>query len=1152
MPSGAVVSPHGDILTAAPPPRHPAKSRATPRTDEQINGDGFRPLASGENFESIRAEIAQMRRYPAVTTALGMKVGVLGARDAKKIAYSTKPGENTRAHQYAAKNILPLAARAEVAVRQDNYKRHGKGSGPGTYVRLFAPFVHDGHAYVAVIAQYEADANGIHAVEVKNVIRADGTPEVVSRETQRDAMPTGRPSAPNAITIPQSGPSVNDLSVDTIARLIDNPDKGAAQHPRLLTKDASGTIVEPPTDATAVAGRVADAIRALLARPAGAGAQAHAAVTPPPETALGLFDLIRSGETQVRNVPVADIQVNRDIKQFKRDADPRTGVVADEALEGEWQPIPAKPILLLEKPDGTLEVVTGRHRLDLARRNGLATIPANVIRMADGWTLDMARALDAYDNILDEKGSDQDFIQFFRDSRLPRADAQAKGLLARRKGRDAYDVAEHASEDLYALAMGDARMDAPTAAAIAREAPRGVTAWNANIQRAVARAVLEDGLRADDAAIMARSLRQAYAQRAQTATAEQLDLFGADDTFILAMTVEAKFAAQQIRQIDFDLRGLKTAAGKQSGNLAARDTLIRKYGLKGPEDREGMARAIATLETQKRRWQNYHTDPELAELAHAHAKRSLRLEAIEEEAAAEATQSVARESPTVDRESPAGQSPAPQPAPAAEAAPANRQVSQSANQPAAQRAEPRVLPAATMRDAKAHVDKLAEDKVEVSTLNGDTLRFSKQIKKAYSKAAENQSDDRAAHWAAVAALEHLCQSADHIFKEPPRNGSADIAYYHKYAAPFVHGGVGYIAKITAKEYPRQTARGVYSVEAVSLERIGDRGIHASIANGQTLDPVATDKIAQMAERVKRFLDQPAPAPEAAPITAAHGSHAAARPRDAPGGLLVLAVPLGPVLPRLHEPRCHLVHVLPLVARRVRDDAVVERHPYPALVGQLGTERPLHREQRAADARDRALQGVLVAAHVAHERRVVGRHLRGGLHVPRPLVYVEVLEPEPAQVAEGLQRDAQRPLLRLGSERRRELVDRVLRAHDLAEHRTVSLAEGDGHARALAVPLDVEHHVRQEHPHLPVVYLAHHRVVAEVHGLDGVHRVREHALPVGAHVHPRVVDGGLDYREGWPLRARLVHRAHALGLHPVPVLIEAHRDDPIATLLSIIR
>lgn len=55
-------------------------------------------------------------------------------------------------------------------------------------------------------------------------------------------------------------------------------------------------------------------------------------------------------------------------------------------------------------------------------------------------------------------------------------------------------------------------------------------------------------------------------------------------------------------------------------------------------------------------------------------------------------------------------------------------------------------------------------------------------------------------------------------------------------------------------------------------------------------------------------------------------------------------------------------------------AVASSSPYHlARYSQPHAERPLHREQRAADARDRALQGVLVAAHVPHQRRAVRRH-----------------------------------------------------------------------------------------------------------------------------------------------------------------------------------
>ena len=76
--------------------------------------------------------------------------------------------------------------------------------------------------------------------------------------------------------------------------------------------------------------------------------------------------------------------------------------------------------------------------------------------------------------------------------------------------------------------------------------------------------------------------------------------------------------------------------------------------------------------------------------------------------------------------------------------------------------------------------------------------------------------------------------------------------------------------------------------------------------------------------------------------------------------------------------------------------------------------------------DRALERALVAADVPHQRRVVRRHLRGRLHVP-DVLQVEVVDAEPAEVPERLQRDPERPRLRLRAQGRRELVDRVLGA-----------------------------------------------------------------------------------------------------------------------------
>ena len=330
--------------------------------------------------------------------------------------------------------------------------------------------------------------------------------------------------------------------------------------------------------------------------------------------ALSLYQLLQTSDAQVYNVRVADILVNVDVKQFKSGADPNTGVVAGEELHGEFQQIPAKPIVVLQKLDGSLEVVTGRHRLDLARRNGLETIPANIIKEADGWTPESAALLDAFDNILDEKGSYADYVPFFRKAGISREVAEAYGLLARPKGRLSFEIAMNGTDDLVSfVAAGDKRVTPDVAAAICRAVPVPAAAREAGaltgqaarydaIQHYVIRAVIDEGLRADQAEIMANGIRAEYAKRAEANTIQQDDLFGADETFNTEMALRAKYAGDQLAKINLDLRALKIVSGKQSGNVAAKDSLLKKYNIKGPDDSAGIERAIQELETLHHRW----------------------------------------------------------------------------------------------------------------------------------------------------------------------------------------------------------------------------------------------------------------------------------------------------------------------------------------------------------------------------------------------------------------------------------------------------------------------------------------------------------------------------------------------------------------------
>ena len=125
---------------------------------------------------------------------------------------------------------------------------------------------------------------------------------------------------------------------------------------------------------------------------------------------------------------------------------------------------------------------------------------------------------------------------------------------------------------------------------------------------------------------MANGIRAEYAKRAEANTIRQDDLFGADETFNTEMALRAKYAGDQIARINLDLRALKIVSGKQSGNVAAKDSLLKKYNIKGPDDSAGIERAIQELETLHRRWQHYYTDAELSKEADAFVKKSLRLD----------------------------------------------------------------------------------------------------------------------------------------------------------------------------------------------------------------------------------------------------------------------------------------------------------------------------------------------------------------------------------------------------------------------------------------------------------------------------------------------------------------------------------------------
>ena len=171
--------------------------------------------------------------------------------------------------------------------------------------------------------------------------------------------------------------------------------------------------------------------------------------------------------------------------------------------------------------------------------------------------------------------------------------------------------------------------------------------------------------------------------------------------------------------------------------------------------------------------------------------------------------------------------------------------------------DPVEIPVASLEEAQAAIRALAQSHATIKMRNGDVLQFSAQSNKMHNSKAVHESDNAEAHFAAVAAIKQICEAAEFIYDEPPRNNSSDILYYRKYATPVVVDGQGYIAKLTAKVYPQKGSNNVaYSIEAISLERVGDRGINDAITKGrQHLDPIATEKVAHLVNLVKDYLSQ---------------------------------------------------------------------------------------------------------------------------------------------------------------------------------------------------------------------------------------------------------------------------------------------------------
>jgi len=423
---------------------------------------------------------------------------------------------------------------------------------------------------------------------------------------QRAAAPVTPPAAP----APQAAAPVEPPAPQEDMGLLadDYLNKIGQQVPGMVQEEQ---VVAPPVEAAAPEARPEPP---AIEQPA------------PPHTVAGL---------PIVEAPVDQLKLSEDVPQFKAEANVK-GVV--EPLGGKFERTGVAPIQLWRRTNGDLEVISGRHRLDLARRSGEQTIPAQIHDEAAGFDKQRAATLDAELNIRDGQGKVKDYVSYFKGANISKEEADARGLLARAIGKRSFAIANEGSEELIAAHRADVVGD-EAAYLIAQNAP------NDSRLQAVGIKAVQDGKSASNAVNMMQAVKALAGERDTTT-----DMFGFDDSAMREAEEMAKIAARKQREIAQRL-SVMTGASKNPALAKAEGIDIK--------DPAAVQKRVEELRQAKSAWDSWSTNPNLvaeirAERGVAAPELTLRGETEEEirkrEEAAPEEQRKAEEKAIADRE----------------------------------------------------------------------------------------------------------------------------------------------------------------------------------------------------------------------------------------------------------------------------------------------------------------------------------------------------------------------------------------------------------------------------------------------------------------------------------------------------------------------
>lgn len=313
----------------------------------------------------------------------------------------------------------------------------------------------------------------------------------------------------------------------------------------------------------------------------------------PIEPEKNIETLLSPSKHPVVEVSPSELQLSKDVPNFKEGAG-KTGEV-EPIRASEYIRLGTPPIVVWERLDGTKEIITGRHKWNLALRLKESTVPVQIVKEADGYDRKWAATFDAEANIRDGQGSIKDYANYFRNTGVTEETASGGGLLSRDKGRAGWAIGKYSGDDLYAkFAAGE--ISEAKARVISEVAKNNPELQRLGMERAEKHSAGDVG----------EYLRSALTMDLG-AGGKQLDLLGFDESVKINMDKMTDSAISIKKGLASERSALQAA---QSLSGPKRAEIIKKYGFKAG-DKDAVASRIKELDAEIYRMESWHLDAEL-------------------------------------------------------------------------------------------------------------------------------------------------------------------------------------------------------------------------------------------------------------------------------------------------------------------------------------------------------------------------------------------------------------------------------------------------------------------------------------------------------------------------------------------------------------